>query len=358
MVKKISVENSIVLDFVRGISSQLVVIGHLLAFFSFEQKYNLPVIQNFGVIAFFVLSGFLITQTTLLKGIEYNFKYYLIDRFCRIFYTYIPALVFIVLVDASMIYFFNHYDESYKFNFQNFFANLFMLQSFPEIKRIGIEAFGSARPFWTVAIEWWIYVFFGVLFYLRKIKWNILVAGLFCISFVFVFYNINGRGIGLSIYWMMGMLISILYNKIELNISTRNLVLLLVMVFLGLLFRMILYRDLYDAGLVFIFSVLMFLLINPTDAIKKIITNRYFEKFSRVLASYSYSLYLIHYTVISAMTYFFKQDLDLAAVLIIFIIVNIIAYLFYLVFEKNNYKLKTRLKKIFPAKENPVTNNY
>lgn len=86
--KKISQQQSVWLDFLRGISAQLVLLGHLLSFNGIQHRYSLPLIQNFGVVVFFVLSGYLITQTSILKGREYGFKKYMIDRFARIYFSF------------------------------------------------------------------------------------------------------------------------------------------------------------------------------------------------------------------------------------------------------------------------------
>lgn len=170
MIKPINQETSISLDFIRGIAAQLVLIGHLWSFLELNVSIiPLPLIQNFGVLVFFIISGFLITQVTLIKGLDYGFKNFFIDRFSRIYYTYLPALFFILLLDFVGKQFYE-YPYFYNFSIRNFLGNLLMLQSYPFIGSIGIESFGTARPFWTVAIEWWTYIFFGVLFFYNSFK--------------------------------------------------------------------------------------------------------------------------------------------------------------------------------------------
>ena len=67
---KLTESNSIFLDLIRGLSSQLVVVGHGISFFgiftSFHQP-NFPWIQNIAVLIFFILSGFLISYSTFRK---------------------------------------------------------------------------------------------------------------------------------------------------------------------------------------------------------------------------------------------------------------------------------------------------
>src|SRR5687768_1318327 len=101
---EINKNSSYAIDAVRGVSAQLVLIGHSLSFFGFYVAYpKLPVIQNLGVVIFFILSGFLIISTILRKGDDYNFKDYFIDRFARIYVAYIPALVFVLLMDRIFL---------------------------------------------------------------------------------------------------------------------------------------------------------------------------------------------------------------------------------------------------------------
>ena len=346
MIKPISKSSSNILNFIRGFSAQIVVLGHLLSLSLFQTEFNIPIIQNFGVILFFIMSGYLITHVSILKTSEYGFKNYFIDRFSRIYYTFIPALIFVVFIDLILIYYFKNYDSQFIFNTKNFTSNLFMFQSFPFINSFGIESFGSARPFWTVAIEFWFYIFFGILFYSKHIKFNLLIILLMIISFVYVFININGRGIGLSIYWFFGFLVALINSRFDLKLKKNQYTLIIVLHIIILLYRMIQYHSIYDVGVALIFSSFLFFLLNYQEGNNKVLNSKVFSKLSDFFASYSYSLYLVHYSLIIIFKQLFKENLNASHFVLIFILVNITAYLFYLIFEKNNYKLRTRLKQI------------
>ena len=100
---KLTKGNSIILDLIRGVSAQLVVIGHGISFFGIfklVQQPNFPSIQNIAVLIFFILSGFLISYSTFRKS-NYGFKQYFIDRFSRIYTAFIPSLLFVFLLDYS-----------------------------------------------------------------------------------------------------------------------------------------------------------------------------------------------------------------------------------------------------------------
>ncbi|WP_332029722.1 acyltransferase family protein, partial [Kaistella sp.] len=221
MIRKISEESSIALDFFRGISAQFVLIGHLLSFFGLQSEFKIPIIQNFGVLVFFILSGFLITQTTFLKDKSYGLKNYLIDRVSRIYFSFIPAIFLILIID-NFIKLNGHYNTGYVTDLKNLIANILQLQAYPYISKLGIEAFGSARPFWTVSIEFWLYMTFGYIYYIivSKLKANVFQTVIFIISLPLAFYYILGRGEGLTIYWFLGFLLAVAHNKILFKVNS------------------------------------------------------------------------------------------------------------------------------------------
>ncbi len=101
---KLQPASSVLLDLIRGVSAQLVVIGHLLSFYKvygYKEDSGQFIIQNFGVVVFFILSGFLIAYSVNGKNPDYGFKEYFIDRASRIFIAFLPALVVIALLDFS-----------------------------------------------------------------------------------------------------------------------------------------------------------------------------------------------------------------------------------------------------------------
>jgi peptidoglycan/LPS O-acetylase OafA/YrhL len=339
MVKRINEEGSIFLDFFRGVSAQLVLIGHLLSFYGLQQLYNIPHIQDFGVLVFFVLSGFLITKITLVKGIDYGFKNFITDRFSRIYYSFIPAILFVLGVDLIWKFVFYNYDYNDHFNFQSFFSNLFMLQSCP---LINAEPFGSARTFWTVSIEWWFYVFFGILYYRKKISKPVIFL-FFTISFLFVVFNVSRRS-DLSIYWAIGLLFAVLDNSVSLKIKPPLYIVAFWGSFFLLLLRMAFLPDLFDVGIALFFGLMLYLVQNVPIQLNKYVLNKNFSAFSKFLASFSYSLYLIHYTIIAFTMNFIKDILVWQQMLLLFVLSNGVAYLFFIFFEKNNYKFRNLLK--------------
>lgn len=98
---------SFALDLLRVFAAELVCIFHAIAFFKVDWLRNphLPPMQNFGVCVFFVLSGFLIAYTLMKKSEDpdYGFPDYLIDRVARIYSGWVPALIFVAVVDFFLV---------------------------------------------------------------------------------------------------------------------------------------------------------------------------------------------------------------------------------------------------------------
>lgn len=344
-VRQINQATSISLDFVRGIAAQLVLIGHLWSFLELNVSiFPIPLVQNFGVLVFFIMSGFLITQVTLIKGYDYGFKNFFIDRFSRIFYTFIPALIFVLMVDFIGKQFYE-YPLSYKFSVKSFFGNLFMLQAYPFFNYLGIESFGTARPFWTVAVEWWTYIFFGVIFFYNSIRNKFSKYTLILFSGILIIYYFAMRGSGLSFYWFLGLILSLLYNSnIKFKIDKRYFIPILLLIAIALIIRTYFSPNMYDMGIAIAFATILFLFFDPPKNIIRILNLNLVNKTSRTLANFSYSLYLIHYSLIVWLLEIFDFKKDLFSFAIIFCICNFMSYVFYLLFEKNNFKLRKYLK--------------
>jgi peptidoglycan/LPS O-acetylase OafA/YrhL len=148
-----------IFDAVRAIAALMVLVGHALGIFTGTSPLWL---KQFGVVTFFLLSGFLISQT-LHKRLENpasTFTEYAIDRWARIYSGYLPALVLVAAIDGYSIAHFTgvNAETVSRFSTGSFLSNLFMLQA-----PANTLPFGSAAPFWTVAIEFWIYMFVGLL---------------------------------------------------------------------------------------------------------------------------------------------------------------------------------------------------
>lgn len=169
---KINSIQSLTLDIIRVFAAQIVLFGYAISFFCINS--TMPYIQNMGVVIFFILSGLIISYILIHKSKEgYSFKEFFIERFARIYSGLIPSLIFIAIIDGIIQLYNPDYYKYSDYDIKTFFANIFMLQDYyvghyfeqlvPDSFKI--TSFGSGRPLWTLAIEWWIYMFMGLIYF-------------------------------------------------------------------------------------------------------------------------------------------------------------------------------------------------
>ena len=125
-----------------------------------------------GVLIVCILSGLLITYTAENKTKSYGMMAYMIDRFSRIFISYIVGLMIVGVIDFVAIYIYPEYP--YLLNTTvNFVGNLLMLENHPLFLSIferywsilKIIPFGSGSPLWSVTIDWRICICVSVIYY-------------------------------------------------------------------------------------------------------------------------------------------------------------------------------------------------
>lgn len=159
---KLSAGQSLTLDFMRAAASLFVLIGHAWALTK-SPTANYAEIQTLGVVIFFVMSGFLITYTCIIRN-NYSFPEYFIDRFARIFTSLLPALLMVVFIDWIGRQ--NISNDNY--SIKTFLANALMIQFNPGLDWFFgismIPRLGTNTPLWSIPIEWWLYMLFGVLY--------------------------------------------------------------------------------------------------------------------------------------------------------------------------------------------------
>jgi peptidoglycan/LPS O-acetylase OafA/YrhL len=374
------------LDFVRAAAAFLVLIGHSAQFFWMKSPITAIPLQNAGVMIFFLISGFLISYTVFSKwsNPNYTFKTFFIDRFCRIYCAYLPALFFVLFLDTitstyTAIPQVRTDELKTLIDMQNnnglvsFLGNIFMMQDFPlfqVLRRMGfkdspifIDEFGSGSPFWTISIEWWIYMLFGfiVLVLIRDKKRlnpvNLCLLGL--LSIAPFYYAIGGVNNCLTLLWLLGMLFALFFvylpfleTKIKTFYATMNLKTIALLLFLGSFLCLIgrcvsikldtgkLAIGEFQFGLFlgfFLFSGFFFVsLWDPPFWVSR--TFRFF-------ADFSYSLYLTHYSILVTLYCFFPgQDHNFLFYFISIFISLSVAILFWLLFEKHYRIFAAHLK--------------
>lgn len=177
------------IDMARWISAAIVFLGHLRnpVFFGFE---SVPVadrslivklwffvtgLHNEAVIVFFVLSGFLVggIATARRQTGQFRLPDYLIDRISRIFLPYLPALLLTALLDWIGSHYFGAaglYTHEQPMIREKLASGAFSEAATPFIFMMNVLMqqtlrtlpFGSNGPLWTISLEFWFYIAFGL----------------------------------------------------------------------------------------------------------------------------------------------------------------------------------------------------
>jgi peptidoglycan/LPS O-acetylase OafA/YrhL len=302
-----SSRSSYVLDAVRVLAVMLVVVGHAISYFLPNlgmKPPHAPYIQNFAVVLFFIASGFLIAQQLQRYRNEgKEFLDFFCNRLARIYAGLIPALLFIALIDWAAILSQLTYPFHPAFNIYTLGGNLLMLQDYPLWPKDllpKMTSFGSARPLWTLAIEWWIYMFVGWIALrqaeLSKFRWAPWIA-LAAFAVVPLAHLYGGRGKALFLYWLAGAAAFILIHRMRPSASeARRLILGAVAVAAMALLRLSLARwDAYDPLFAILVAISFGLAVCAAQGFEG--KEPRSASLMKMLAGASFTLYLIHYSI-------------------------------------------------------------
>ncbi len=390
---KLTEAQSAYLDIVRALAAMTVLVGHAAMIFLSPTRLGNMNVQAGGVLVFFLLSGFLISYSVFKKHGEagYKFSDYFIDRFARIYCAYLPALFFVAIVDSMTLKLWplqvspqrpaplQEWLETIPATHiaPTWLGNAFMLQDFPLFqiaRRIGIpdnswffKSFGSGKPFWTISVEWWLYMVFGVVV-LKHIKerkpWTVVgVMVLGAVAIEPLYYVIGGYDNCLGLLWLIGMAVSLLFvhlpkwqaGKAWRVTEGRWRIYCLAACALSVFFMFgrIVAIHLEDKGGSFVelqfalfLAVALFSVLFALGTVEKV--PRPLARAASFVAGYSYSLYLIHMTLL---VYIYLRypghDNDPRFFWYGIAVSNIAAIIFWWLFERHYRKLAVLMKGIW-----------
>lgn len=356
---KLSETSSLALDLVRALASQAVLVGHGISYFAlwpWLQPPVVPYIQNLAVLVFFVLSGFLIAYATLRKPGSYRFREFFIDRFARIYTAYLPSLALVWVIDRISFQLDRAaYQHKSALGLRTLIGNIFMLQDHPysgvhRAFHYSITSFGSARPFWTLAIEWWIYMCFGWIVLRDRtrsvIAWGLVLAPLLFVPAINI---LGGRGNGLALVWLFGAAVYLLLagRRIE---ATRAACGAGALAFLGL--AVVLLRgtkEAYDPKLGALLAAAMLCTVLALDRVTWRVPDL-LARAIRFVAGYSFTLYLLHYSVLDFMAVHRVFDDGAANFALAFAVANVLSILVAAVTEAHHKRLADWMKRTFAMK--------
>lgn len=357
---------SVVLDFFRWLSALIVAIGHSRAIFfvPWGQAEHHGVLSTalyfvsgwgeYGVLMFFVISGFLIGGGVLEKSKagEFSFAQYFINRFTRIYIVLVPALAVVWALDVAGLHWLNHlgiYTQEYPIGAlpidtrdalgpENFIYNLLMLQNV-----LG-PPFGTAQPLWSLNWEWWSYMLAPILVGLL-LRMNgrravpiaaILAAALVVAGFAYLVFWHLGIVLALTRFKRKSALIFAAFICVTIPVVTRS----------------DLIAPNFGTRLAFVLGFVLLL-----SQLKHVELPRWWYRIPhKLLASFSYSLYVLHTTFLFFLmaclqTYFaYPRQLQPSGInygkyLILVLVVYAMSYCFARLTEANTDKLRTFIRK-------------
>jgi peptidoglycan/LPS O-acetylase OafA/YrhL len=356
-------DTSVALDLLRALAAEMVCVGHAVSFFVPPWRpVRFAYMQNVGVLLFFLISGFLITYTLIVRSQDpgYDFRQFFTERFARIYSGLIPALVIIAAIDAVTIYVTGDPIISRNFNLKTLIANIFMLEGYRGILSNFLQwsAFGSASPLWTLGIEWHIYLFVASLFFMvvkpKSIPILIPIALFFGqtpVHFLFGSYQPDGVGRGLFVLWLCGALVYLamrsrvigFFPAVALGVGgTAGFILLA------------------HAGGEYDFKLYPFLIAAFFGLVAATQSTHLLElpKIKRSIsffADFSFSLYLVHHTIMYAI-WICSPSRGIGVFAIAVLISNLVAIGLAEIGEKHHRKLARALNHwIFPRASQPLT---
>jgi peptidoglycan/LPS O-acetylase OafA/YrhL len=360
---RFSETSSTTLNLIRVVAIHNIVIVHGMAMTQINTPINLGLIGTLTFPFLFLISGFLISHSIFSK-IEkktYDFRRFFINRVSRIIPPLFLGLTLTAYIDGTWAIFMGFEIPSETYNIPTFFLNILLLNN----SAFGIPSFGSSFQLWTLPMFFWTYLFFGwVVLGLKSTKKRysyFIILGFFTFMIVMIYCGPWYRGgfkgdITLLFTWICGVIISILMNRMENFIQKKkkspNFNLNNININNNLLksqfnnhnfIRQMKLKFFLWGGLFFIFFFLLGPIFNIylLEYILLLISSFFFlliytqytsytypEKFNKILsfmASYSYSIYIIHYSIFNFLSLFFGTVNNILLFLIGYIISNLLS---------------------------------
>ncbi len=285
----------------RGVAALMVALLH----FNFDvagrfgQIYeNLTRMGFLGVDLFFILSGFVIAYKyhDIRRFWSRDYVRFMWFRFWRIYPTHFFITIFYVPIVVTSLLLSYHVDPE-RFSLSSLIANLLMVQSW-----LGSDTMTWNVPAWSVSAEWLAYVLFPVLITLSaKVPRSLVIVActalLLLVPAIFASVNISGAGftglVRLFPEFLSGCLIWRIYSH---DMSRARIFDLALTIVLVLMLTSGLYLPTEYPFLVLpLFACAIYLSCRSIGIASRILSSRAMV----YLGTISYSLYLVHWSVLT-----------------------------------------------------------
>lgn len=310
-------EERSLLDTVRWMSAFLVAFGHAagLVFVKDDSSssrvmWYIADMRGSWVLLFFVLSGYLIGGNFLLNLNDFNFRRYFIARFSRIYIVLIPALILVMLLDG-IAYFLDADNPVYgspwpngvlgtvslfgKYSWEDVLASFFSLESV-----LG-EPIGSGGALWSLGLEWAFYFSFptlviGAVILARALCFSDAASVAITITISVVLLIVLHKFF-VALFWLIWVAGAVAHFVAKTkNISLRVRQFGLAICVVGLVCSPLINSRIASPMIGFGFA--MFLSRFP------IREHGFFRSIDKILAEFSYSLYVVHLPILTFLTFF------------------------------------------------------
>jgi peptidoglycan/LPS O-acetylase OafA/YrhL len=287
-------KSSYLLDLLRFFAAFMVLLHHVGM--SFNTGYQF-------VMVFFVLSGYFIANSVLssVNNDKWSWKIYLVNRITRLWIVLIPALLLTAFWAYLQIFLFGHgdfYEGTLEWNV--LLGNLFFLQG--QV----IPLFGQNGPLWSLTYEFWYYILFPCLVLVFKSK-NTTSKLIYLLASIGMIVFLGEKIMFYFLIWLLGALVAVLKPMlIDNKVKRANLMLLASLLSVVSLKALYMIQGIdkpewtkthylpdLTVGITFAFVVYLIVSFYNTES-----TNKHFKWF-KVLAGFSYSLYLLHYPILN-----------------------------------------------------------
>jgi peptidoglycan/LPS O-acetylase OafA/YrhL len=346
---------SVYLDLCRFIAAIVVVFAHLIHFGIATGEWIkwLPYNGRDAVILFFLLSGYVISYTC--KEKQDNLERYILARATRIFSVAIPVILLTVIVDLIGIQF-NPENYTGLYQYEKLYIYIpFHLSFLGEIWTISEQPF-TVPPYWSLGYEVWYYVLFATLYFYSGIKRVII----FSLIFLFVGYKLWL----LFPLWLAGVWLYHNHTRWPLNPLFANLL------FYGSLVAYIVFKQVgLDGYLVILGQNLWPFEQLSLGSAKKylsdyavcifVFTHLYAARYVNLswilklkkpivlLASYTFTLYLVHAPVMKTVEHNMSINTDsIYTSLVVIFLVSLATWSLGLLTEQRKHKFKPLIRQV------------
>jgi peptidoglycan/LPS O-acetylase OafA/YrhL len=309
---------SVHLDTLRGIAALLVCFGHwrYMFFADYPQlqiphprlwflPYAICTLGHQSVVLFFVLSGYLVGGSVwrAVQTGRWRWSSYLLQRGVRLYIVLVPALLLCAALDhialsRGLMPALYHGDVPNHVSFNIlpniswniFLGNLFFLQT------TVVPVFGSDSPLWSLANEFWYYLLFPCMMLaimpLKRMRVRVLMALLFGAVFWFI-----GRGfLAGYVIWLLGAGLAMLPAP-SVSRAVRWIAATIYALSFVVLGRIMNNLPGINPDLLLGVSTAIFLWLLLGS--RAVAARNFSEKLSRTAASFSYTLYTVHFPVLT-----------------------------------------------------------